>query len=327
MKSRIYWADEPARAVLRWLLPSWRMLRLSTYFGCVSVIGLVVLGRALYAASREDAFELGHGLLGLSDLTSGAETLLLNGERFHHAVSTTAQPLHTVLNRIEHHCRDNPGPAALVLERLAEAEPKRFQRHAPPGALRNAVFREEAATHGMVLCFVGGPNPASIASWLAALRRFSTTRDLSAFGRLRYSFAEIDAADSTRVVSLWADTGLNLSALFPKTGDALGSDSRVVPRPPGARRVLSASAEGLPFSVRSYESSQSLAATQSFYDASLHKLGYQAAHVPESGASSYLRADGYQVFLSLSTSEQHTFATVTESGQPDASAMLELGEP
>jgi hypothetical protein len=301
------------------------MLRLCAYFSCVSVIGLLAAGRALYAASREDAFGLGHELLGLSDLTSGAEVVLVNGERFHHAASATSEPLQRVLDRVEAHCQSNPGPAALVLERLADRDPKRFERHAPPGALRNAVFREEAATRGMVLCFVAGPNSASPASFWAALRRFSTTRDLSSFGRLRYFFAETEQHGSTRVVTLWADTGLNLSSLFPKTGDAKGSDSNVVPRPPGARRTLSASAEGLPFSVRSYESSQSLTATQSFYDAWMSEHGYQAAHAADSGASSYLRADGYQVFLSLLQTDQHTFATLTESGQADASATLALG--
>ena len=325
MKSRVYWASEVGRALRRWVFPSPPMLRLSAYFGCVSLIGLLVAARALYAATREDAFGLGHELLGLSDLTGGAETVLVNGERFHHAVNATAEPLHSVLNHVEQHCRNNPGPAALLLARLADSDPKRFERHAPPGALRNAVFREEAATRGMVLCFVGGPNPDSPASWLAALRRFSTTRDLSSFGRLRYSFAEVTEHESTRVVTLWADTGLNLPTLFPKTGDANGDDSAVVPRPPGARRTLSASAEGLPFSVRSYESSQSVAATQSFYDLWMREHGYQAAHGAESGASSYLRADGYQVFLSVLRGDQHTFATLTESGQPTASLTLESG--
>ena len=323
MRSRVCSASEAGRAVLRCLLPSRTVLRLSAYFSCVSLVGLLVLGRALYAATREDAFGLGHELLGLADLTAGAETVFLNGERFHHAVSATTEPLHTVLDRIEQHCRSNPGPAAVVLERLAASDPKSFERHAPPGALQNAVFREEAATRGMVLCFVGGPNPEKLASFLAALRRFSTTRDLSSFGRLRYSFAEAHEHEPTRVVTLWADSGLNLATLFPKTGDANGNDSPVVPRPPDARRTLSASAEGLPFSVRSYESSQSLAATQNFYDAWMREHGYQAAHDTESGASSYLRADGYQVFLSLLRSEQHTYATLTESGQSDAS--LELG--
>jgi hypothetical protein len=155
-----------------------------------------------------------------------------NGERFHHAATATQQPLHTVLDRIEEHCRKNPGTAALVLGELASNDPKRFEQHAPPGALRSAVFREEAATRGMVLCFVGAPNSTSTANWLATLKQFSATRDLSAFGRLRYSFAETAERGGTRVVTLWADTGLNLSALFPKTGDAPGCDSPFVARPP-----------------------------------------------------------------------------------------------
>jgi hypothetical protein len=325
MTSRTYCVSDLARALLGFMLPSRQTLRLSAYFSCVSLVGVLALGRALYAATREDAFELGHELLGLSDLTSGAESVLLNGERFHHAVRDTTQPLHTVLDRIEQHCRNHPGSAALALDRLLESDPARFQRHAPPGALRNAVFREETPRRGLVLCFVGGPNPNSAISFLAALRSFSSTRDLASFGRLRYSFAEADEHQTTHVITLWADTGLNLSRLFPKTGDAAGSDSKVVPRPPGARRTLSASAEGVPFSVRSYESEQSLSATQSFYDTWMRTHGYRAAHAPEAGASSYLRADGSQVFLSLLRAEPHTVATVTESGRPDTAARLELG--
>src|SRR6187549_3123567 len=124
MKSPIYWANDAVRTLLRWCLPSWRVLRLSAYFSCVSLVGVLVAGRALYAASREDAFGLGHELLGLSDLTNGAEVVLVNGERFHHAVTATVEPVHRVLDRIEAHCQNNPGPAALVLERLAERDPK-----------------------------------------------------------------------------------------------------------------------------------------------------------------------------------------------------------
>lgn len=324
MRSPIYWASKALRAISRQIVPSRRSLRLCAYFSCVSVIGLLVCGRALHAAAREDAFSLGHGLIGLSDFTGGAEAVWLNGARFHHAVSSSNSSLHALLDRVEDHCRSNPGPGALVLAQLAGNDPKRFERHAPPGALRNAVFREEAATRGLVLCFVGGPNPTSIADWLSALRRFSQTRDLSSFGQLRYSFAESSGHEPTRVVSLWADSGLDLSRLFPKTGDAMGSDSPVVPRPPGGRRVLSARAEGMPFSVRSYESSQPLAATQSFYDTWMRGHGYRVDVSAESGSSSYLRADGYQVFLSVLAIDQRSFVTVTESGQSDTAAELEL---
>src|SRR4051794_27102181 len=112
MKSRACCTSEAARAAWALLVPSRRLLRLSAYFTGVSLIGLLFFGRALYAASREDAFELGHELLGLADLTRGAETVVLNGERFHHAVSSTPLPLHGVLDRIEQHCRNNPGSTA-----------------------------------------------------------------------------------------------------------------------------------------------------------------------------------------------------------------------
>jgi hypothetical protein len=263
--------------------------------------------------------------LGLSDLTRGAETVVLNGVRFHHSVSASPQALRTVLDRLEEHCRKNPGAAALVLDQLVDSGATGAARAAPPGALRNAVFREEASTRGMVLCFVGGPSPASAASWLSALRRFSTSRDLSAFGRLHYSFAESVGHEQTRVVTLWADTGLNLATLFPKTGDAPGTDSRLLPRPPDARRTLSASAQGLPFSVRMYESNQSLEAAQNFYDTWLSQRGYQAAHDAQSGASSYLRADGYQAFLSLLRGDGHTYVTLSEREQPDSMATVEVG--
>jgi len=263
--------------------------------------------------------------LGLSDFTHGAETVVLNGEQFHHAQSVTAEPLSRVLDRVAEHCQNNPGPAASVLEQVARSDAKRFAKFAPPGALRNAVFREESATRGMVLCFVAGPSSSSAAEWLSALRHFSSTRDLSAFGRLRYSFAERSGQGQTRVVTLWADTGLNLSTLFPATGDAAGADSDVLPRPPAARRTLSASAEGMPFSVRSYESKQTLEAAQRFYDAWMSKRGWQAAHDGGSGFSSYLRSDGYQAFLSLMPTDGHTYVTVTETGVVDARATLELG--
>ena len=127
------------------------------------------------------------------------------------------------------------------------------------------------------------------------------------------------------MVSLWADNGLNLSTLFPTTGDAAGDDSPLLPRPPAARRTLAASAEGMPFAVRSYESSQAPDLVQHFYDEWLTKRGFRAAHDAGSNSSSYLRADGYQAFLSLMRSDGHTYVTVTETGRVDALSSLELG--
>src|SRR4051794_17321565 len=119
MNSRIYWASNVARRGLGFLLPSRRALRLCAYFSVVSALGVLLVARALYAATREDAFGIGHELLGLAALTGGAESVQLNGERFHHAVAATTEPLPTVLDRLEQHCLRNPGPAARVIDQLA----------------------------------------------------------------------------------------------------------------------------------------------------------------------------------------------------------------
>lgn len=305
------------------LLPSWRVLRLTAYFACISSVPLVLGARGLYAATREDAFSMGHELLGLSDITGDAETVELNGERFHHAVAVSSTPLTQVLDRIVGYCEQHPGPATRALDEAARRAPRDFTRHAPPGAMRKAVFREQREGRGLVLCFVDGPENASLGGWLTALHRFSTSHDLSAFGRFRYSFAE-ENHGQTRVVTLWADTGLNLSSWFPASGDAPGTDSSVLPRPPSARRTLSASAEGLPFAVRTYQSRQTFEQAQRFYDAWMSQQGWQARHDAETATSSYLREDGLQAFVSFSKAEADTYITVTETGHTDAARALEL---
>jgi hypothetical protein len=277
--------------------------------------------RALYAQTRESAFAFGQELVGLADLTAGAETVLLNGERFHHALVVSPAALDSVLDRLVQHCESRPGLAGRAILELAQ-----LQRlsHVPPGPLGHAIFREQKGTRGMVLCFVAADGQAAPIGWLNALRRFNQSHDLSEFGRLRYSFAETTPDHQTRVVTLWADTGLNLRTLFPSAGDAAGADSAVLPRPPAARRTLAASAPGTPFSVHSYRSQQSVAEAQRFYDAWLTAHGWQSAHLDELGASRYLRPDGYQAFVSISRESDHTDITVTEAGQAEASSIASV---
>jgi S1-C subfamily serine protease len=77
--------------------------------------------------------------------------------------------------------------------------------------------------------------------------------------------------------------------------------------------------------VHIYESNEALEATQRFYDSWMSEHGYRATRATELGASSYLRSDGSQIFLSLLREGSHTFVTVTDSEQGDTSATLRLG--
>lgn len=324
MNSLRYWAiDMGGRAFVR-LLPSARALRLAAYSACVALGLSCCAARALYAQTRESAFAFGRELAGLADLTAGAETVLLNGERFHHALVVSPATLDTVLDRLVQHCESRPGLAGRAISELTQSQGPNHAPLGPPGALGHAIFREQKGTRGMVLCFVAGDAQAAPIGWLNALRRFNQTHDLSEFGRLRYSFAETIADNQTRVVTLWADTGLNLRTLFPAVGDAAGADSAVLPRPPSARRTLAASAPGTAFSVHAYQSQQSMAEAQRFYDAWLGARGWQSAHLAELGASRYLRSDGYQAFVSISRESEHTDITVTEAGQAEASSIASV---
>ena len=208
MRYPIYSVSELAQSLLRRCRPSRRWLRLTAYSSCVSLGISLLAARALYAASREDALNFGHELVGLSDLTRGAETLTLNGARFHHSLAVSSEPLTSVLDRVVDHCQKNPGPAARAIDELGARDRPRFEKLAPPGALRHAVFREETATRGMVLCFVGGPEFDSALSWLSAVRRFSSTRDLSAFGRLR---SRLPSAVTTGKLA-WSACGLTTAS-------------------------------------------------------------------------------------------------------------------
>jgi len=324
MSSRHYSVIDAGRALLAHVVPSARALRLAAYSSGVALGISFFAARALYAQTRESAFAFGQELAGLADLTAGAETVSLNGERFHHALVVSPATLDSVLDRLVQHCESRPGLAGRAISELTEQQGPSHAPLVPPGPLGHAIFREQNGTRGMVLCFVAGDGQTTPIGWLSALRRFNQTHDLSEFGRLRYSFAETTADHQTRVVTLWADTGLNLRTLFPATGDAAGADSAVLPRPPSARRTLSASAPGTPFSVHAYRSPQSVAEAQHFYDAWLSARGWQSAHLSELGASRYLRPDGYQAFISISRESDHTDITVTEAGQAEASSIASV---
>jgi len=300
------------RALVR-LLPSRARLRLAAYFSLV-FLGLSGLSaRALYASGREAALALGGELAGLSDLIDERESLTLNGARFRHAVAHSDESPERVLDRIQAHCDTHGGLLRDVLENLESLDRKAFAAAAPPGALRAAVVRQDGRDRGVVICFTDSDQGTltEVAPAFSLLMRATDPREL---GELLYSYAELAPSGRTRIVTLWTRGGLDLAAMFPEHGDASGDDSRLAPRPPQARRILSASAEGQPFGVRSYESQLSTSAVASFYAEWARKQRWTlVAADADAGATAYLRGDGVQVFLSLHEVDGHTLVTLTEA--------------
>lgn len=288
-----------------------RVLRLSAYLFVVCSALAALGARSVLADVEEAALLSGKEMARFSNLAGPAEVIQLNGARLHHASVYRKESVREVLDAFEQHCRENPGLLAGALE-LVPASAKAKLDPKIPAPDRAAILRDENDSAGMVACLVGG-KPGSLEELKEKLVAFKQTKDISSFGKLRYVYAE-KAGDETHVLTLWADAGLNVGAMFPGHGDAAGSDSANVPRPPDARRVLSASAEGMPFGVRTYASTRNVENLRGFYREQMRTRGFE--YIPEAdheGTAAYMRENGNQVFVSIGAQGRETYVTLTES--------------
>lgn len=306
------------------------ILRLSVYLSCAfSALG-ALSGLALYARASEAALALGSELSRLSELDDGgspsgraAETLLINGQRFHHAVLLGKGGPGELLDRLQSDCVREPGPLASALAQLAQAV-SQTEAGEPAAGLRQGVLRHEDGERGMLVCFPGrgGGGLSVLAQHLAQLGR---TGSLAAFGPVRYLHVQRTAPEHSRVTALWSDAGLDAVAMFPSTGDAPGHDSQLIPRPPESRRLLSAAAEGASLLLLHYASHAPRSLLQRFYATELRTRGFREL-AADRDAAVYQREDGRQLYLALLEQRAATQVTWVESNAGHAQLELQLGE-
>jgi hypothetical protein len=314
---------------LGFLVPSMASIRLSVFLTFVAIVLSLLSARVLYADMKEIALSAGHELLGLRDLTHEAEAVSFNGAPFHRASLIVKPSVHEVLNRVEEHCEKAPNIIGRAFLELPEKELEKKLGEKPSLAFRHGVFREESKDqkHGMVVCFVDEEN-YGLGEIPKRLDRFMTTHDLSVFGKLRYTYAEKLKGGDTEVVTMWADRGLDVRAMFPSDGDAAGTDSDVLPRPANARRILSANVEGLPYAVRLYDTRDNVDKVRTFYDSWMEAHGFDKVKADNQPGISYIRPDGYQAFLAVSSRGGKTSIAVSEAGRADgtSTAIVQVAE-
>ncbi len=323
-------ARKPATA-LEWLrrfahacTPSMPKLRVTVYAASAFAVCAVVGSRLVMADVGEATFAASRELAHLGDLTAAHETLIINGESMHRASAYTTQSVHEVLDRYEAYCAASPS----VLGRAVEDIPAALKEKALKGVpvwLRLGIVRDESAKGGVVSCFADD-RPGGVSALKGRVQSYLKTGNLSEFGRFRHVFAEPSThPGETHVVTMWSDGDLNVGKMFPRQGDATGTDSPLMPRPADSRRLLSAAAVGMPFGVRMYESKASVADVRAFYDGVMAAKNWQVvdgANAAEAeGMRVYMRDDGLQVFVQVSESDQKTFATIVETGRPNVSNM------
>jgi hypothetical protein len=257
-------------------------LRLLAFFSVVSAISLFFALRTARAEGEKRTRELGHKLLTqLGPLVlDEPSTVRINGQRVFISSSLTSLESDEVLNRFEKYCADNSGGLREAFRTL----PKHLKGAQVPPELGDPAkwltLRQgtEQRDLGEVACFArsDATTPAGFAD---RLTRLLETGDLSELGDMRYVVARRATANTTHVLAIWTEGNFKLLDMFPEHGDARGSDSPNVPRPPASRRLLSAEATGQPYAARIYETQKEPGEILAFYDTDMSKRGYVAEPV------------------------------------------------
>jgi hypothetical protein len=252
------------------------LIRVSTYLTLVGAVSSFFLVRAASARLDEAIEHFGETLvreLG-PELIGQTQEILVNGQRVFFSTQITERTLSSTLDELQRHCESRANPA---LSAIADLPPRERERFAELGDPRRAVInRAETADHvvGQVACLAHAQDGATLEQTLQRVFRFIDSGDLSEIGDAHYFVARELEGGRTQVLSIWTEGKFDIVGMFPSEGDAPGSDSTDLPRPPSARRTFAAVLPQQPYTVRVYESRESREVILAHYDELMTSAGW-----------------------------------------------------
>jgi hypothetical protein len=215
----------------------------------------------------ERAFGLGLTLQPWLPAADGETQLELNGQRLTLATLSSLSHARSLLDRFEASCSESTPPSAAELEsRGARANPQAFL---------NALRQDFGDEGGVAVCLAGAHPQAGLAELLQKFAAYASSGELSQF-ELRYLFVRRTAHGSHGLM-VWNAGPLAVRAMFPEHGDAAGSDLPGLPRPAGARRVLSARVPSRGYALAAYEVGEAPASALAQYTRQLARLGFRSS--------------------------------------------------
>ncbi len=237
--------------------------------GLYLVATSVVLGgfsmRRAHAEFKDQTLILGRQMMELAKANNhGVTKLNFNGQTMYLGTSTTDDSPSAVLDRYEALCKENPGQPSAGWADLEKETGKKADK--APAIVTSGVVRGGDEKEGTVVCFVRGPETK--ATTKEAFTSLMQTGSLGALGELRYAYVSKNE-DSGRslVLTAWTDSKFNLYDLVGDPDkDSPGSDYKDIPRPPNSIRAISAYAEGTPYGVNVYRTSDSPAKVLAYFD-------------------------------------------------------------
>lgn len=285
-----------------------RLYRSARLRGALRVAGFLALANLTFTAfslpqaraSAEEAAKRS-GIMLLEQLgptlIGEPQVATINGQRMSLASKSTPLGVEQVLGRFQRYCQDNSGGLAQELNAIpaaAAALQKLPEGLRDPSTWLSSRQTQSDGKAGQVACVARQDNGGGLQGLKDRIMAFVESGDVAAIGDARYVVARRDeVAGNTLVLAMWTEGSFNIPAMFPESGDAPGSDSRHVPRPPASRRVLSAEISDHPYALRMYDSPQTHAEVLTFYDQQLSARGYRRYEVPQTQATPELDLNEY----------------------------------
>jgi hypothetical protein len=248
------------------------LARAAAYLTVTAAIFSALSVRAARAELKVQSIAIGRQMLELARGSSHDLTAItFNGEKMYLGSSVTDASPGAVLDRYADHCASDPGQPAAGWKDVLDAAPAAAKPASPLDG--RGLVRAGDDGEGSIVCFVRSGETKATAE--EAFRSFAQTGELGAFGKLRYAYAKRGPTGRTLVLTAWTDETFNVSRLVPKEGvDAPGEDFPEIPRVPNASRAITARAEGTPYALNVYKTTDSSKEVLSFYDREMVGRGF-----------------------------------------------------
>jgi len=280
------------------------------------------------AAAEEAAKRSGLELLAQigPTLVGPPEVALINGQQMSLASKLTPLSVERVIERFGQHCREHSAGLASEIAALpkgsAALEQLPVELRDPARWLSSETIASDHKA-GQIACIARKDSGGGLKGLVDRIVAFTESGDLAEIGDARYVVARRDeASGQTHVLAMWTEGKFNIPEMFSDSGDAPGTDSGAVPRPPDARRVLSAEMAHRSYAIRMYDTKRSNEEVLSYYERQLQPKGFLVHPLPpatnELDLNDHVRAfskDGAAVVVvTTQTPAEQTGVSIIELG-------------
>lgn len=308
------------------LLP--KVLRLTATMAVVALVLAFGVYQRVQGQLGEQLLGAGAEMMMLADAErqDTPRQLFVNGQRIFFSSGMAPMPPREVLARFEARCEQVDAQlmaqfSEVVAEHPDAPEARRLESFRP-------LLREERDGVGFVACLDLGSERADVDVFVQRFRRFRETRDLHDLGDLRYVYVEPASGDRTHFVAIWSEGTLRFDQLLPETGDAPGADPEGVPRPPGARRVVSAREDGIDQVATIYQGSElEEGQLESFYRRELPAYGWRILDASDGDPRVRSTGDVRPALVAQRGDEMVWFALSTDAEGRGTAAVITSGAP